>query len=102
MVDGKELEVVKVKSGVSQGTVLGPLMFLIYINDIGAEIKSSIKVFADDCLLYKRIKSPNDANAHQQDLNNFLLWADKWQLKFNTSKSYDLQVTKKKTLTLHL
>ena len=102
VVNGKESEVVKVKSGVPQGTVLGPLMFLIYINDIGAEIKSSIKVFADDCLLYKRIKSPNDANAHQQDLNNFLLWADKWQLKFNTSKSYDLQVTKKKTLTLQL
>ena len=54
VVNGKESEVVKVKSGVPQGTVLGPFMFLIYIkkiNDIGAEIKSSIRLFADDCLL---------------------------------------------------
>ena len=76
MVDGEESGVVKVASGVPQGTVLGPLMFLIFINDIGARIKSSIRLFADDCLLYKRIESPKDANDLQQDLNELLLWAD--------------------------
>ena len=52
-------------------------------------------------MLYKRIKSPNYANDLQQDLNKILLWADKWQLKFNNSKCYDLWVTKKKNPLLY-
>ena len=52
-------------------------------------------------MLYKRLKFPNDANDLQQDLSKLLLWADKWQLKFNTSKCYDLRVTKKKNPLLY-
>jgi hypothetical protein len=58
VVDGEASEPVLVTSGVPQGTVLGPLMFLIYINDIGENLdeRTRIKLFADDCLLYRSIR----------------------------------------------
>ena len=53
MVDGESSSATPVKSGVPQGTVLGPLMFLVYINDINENITSSVRLFADDCVIYK-------------------------------------------------
>ena len=52
LVDGEKSRSVKVKSGVPQGTVVDPLMFLLYINDIGENIGSSVRLFADDSLIY--------------------------------------------------
>jgi len=59
LVDGEKSRSVKVKSGVPQGTVLGPLMFLLYINDIGENIGSSVRLFADDSLIYMAVSSRN-------------------------------------------
>ena len=79
-------EWVKVLSGVPQGSVLGPLLFLIYINDIVMNIESTIKLFADDAKIYRPIKNANDAQVLQNDLKNLENWSRKWLLKFNASK----------------
>ena len=70
IVDGLASVWVPVKSGVPQGTVLGPLMFLIYINDIGDNISSSLRLFANDCILYRTITSSEDSIQLQHDLDN--------------------------------
>ena len=73
--DGKTSNPVPVLSGVPQGTVLGPLMFLLYINDITKDIDSPLRMFADDCLLYRIIESTEDTTKLQQDLNILSEWA---------------------------
>ena len=60
-------KILKVLSGVPQGTVLGPFMFLLHINDISTEIGSFIHLFANDCVLYRVIKSTEDHSYLQQD-----------------------------------
>ena len=68
VLDGEMSDPVSVTSGVPQGTVLGPLMFLLYINDINQNINSKIRLFADDCVLYREINSKLDCLELQQDL----------------------------------
>ena len=58
-----------VSSGVPQGTVLGPLLFLLFVNDLPLCISSSIRLFADDCLLYRTINDSNDSLSLQNDLD---------------------------------
>ena len=72
VVDGEASEPVHVRSGVPQGTVLGPLMFLIYINNIADNMDgaTNIRLFADDCLLYRIIRSSDDTDSLQNDLNS--------------------------------
>ena len=77
---------VSVQSGVPQGTVLGPLMFLLYINDISNNIQSPLRLFADDSLLYRVINTEQDTLQLQQDLDLLSDWAETWQLKFNVNK----------------
>ena len=60
VIEGKTSNETTVTSGVPQGSVLGPLLFLIYINSLSQAVKSSIRLFADDCLIYREIKSAND------------------------------------------
>ena len=59
-VDGKLSEEVCVTSGVPQGSVLGPILFLAYVNDISRNMESTIRLFADDCVIYKTIIKPED------------------------------------------
>ena len=86
VVDGASSQPVSVLSGIPQGTVLGPLMFLLYVNNIAAGISSSLRLFADNCLLYRTIKSTEDSTILQKDLEMLSQWATVWQMKFNVSK----------------
>ena len=81
VVEGERSKDVPVLSGVPQGTVLGPLMFILFINDIGENITSSIKLFADDCLLFREINSEQDAKDLQNDLNDVINWSKHWQMQ---------------------
>ena len=100
-VEGETSRKAHVKPGVPQGTVLGPLMFLLYINDIGDDILSKVRLFADDSLLYLGIECTDDCNPLQKDLDKLVTWASEWQMKFNASKCYVLRITNKKKHVLH-
>jgi hypothetical protein len=78
----------KVLSGIPQGTILGPLLFLIYINDIMDICKngSELFVYADDAKLFSHINSANDVKTLQNDLNNMNNWIKDWSLNLNISK----------------
>ena len=75
-------------SGVSQGTVLGPLLFLIYINDLPLCISPTMRLFADDCFLYCRINSPVDCQNIQKDLDALTKWEKDWQMSFSVDKCH--------------
>ena len=71
-----------VTSSVPQGTVLGPVLFLAYINDITAGVRSSMRLFADDSKVYRIIYDENDEKQLQCDLNTLQKWSENWQLRF--------------------
>ena len=75
-----------VRSGIPQGSVLGPLLFVIFINDLPDAVSSTIKIFADDTKMYRRINSDDDAKLLQSDIDKLYEWTKTWQLKFNAKK----------------
>jgi hypothetical protein len=68
-VGGHLSEEVRITSGVPQGSVLGPLLFLAYVNDVWRNTGSTIRLFADDCIIYKKIINNEDIEDLQKDLN---------------------------------
>ena len=66
-----------------QGTVLGPLLFLCHINDLPEAVKSKVRLFADDCLLYRNINTPQDHITLQEDLRRLKDWAKNWGMRRN-------------------
>ena len=94
VLDGQASDPVPVLSGVPQGSVLGSVLFLIFINDLPDNIRSSVRLFADDCVLYRNIKSPIDCQILQDDLNSLAQWETDWQMKFNVAKCHSMRVTR--------
>jgi len=89
----------KVTSGVPQGSVLGPLLFLIYINDIANGIKSEVRLFADDCALSRVIINTNSCEDLQADLNRISSWCRTWGMKLNSLKCSVVSFSHKKNIT---
>ena len=85
-VNGHDSNFTQVKSGVPQGTVLGPLMSLLYVNGIDYDISSQLQLFADDCILHRVINNEQD-KLLQHDLNLIVRWTESWQMNLNISKS---------------
>ena len=104
--DGEESESVPVTSGVPQGSVLGPILFLIYINDLPDELSSQVRLFADDTAVYLTIGDTEDGKVLQNDLDRLSVWEDRWDMEFNPSKCQVVRVTTSRrlidvTYTLH-
>ena len=95
VVDGQSSKEVTVDSGVPQGTVLGPICFLLHINDLPSVVNSQVRLFADDCLLYRPIKSEQDHLILQKDLEALERWAEDWGMSFNAKKCYVLSIKQK-------
>ena len=66
--------------------MLGPVLFLVFINDLDQGIASNILKFADDTKIFKKVRDNTDSEALQRDLDNVVLWAQKWQMEFNIKK----------------
>ena len=82
----------QVCSGVPQGSVLGPLLFVLYINELPSLVSSSLLMYADDIKLYRCIHSPEDCVILQNDINILFDWSKQWLLSFNISKCKVLHV----------
>ena len=88
----------KVTSGVPQGSVIGPTLFLIYINDLTSHMSSSVQIFADDTKIYRGIQSAEDVQSLQQDLQRVERWSKTWKLCYNTSKCQVLRTGNKRDI----
>ena len=94
--DGEESDVGRVESGVPQGSVLGPSLFLFYINDLPDNLNSTVRLFADDTIVYLTITSQKDCHTLQDDLRKLAIWEDLWKMEFHPDKCTVLTVSKKK------
>ena len=83
-------------SGVPQGTVLAPLLFLCFVNDIPASIQCKIRLYADYILLYSEISSTNDCIRLQNDINYLSNWFETWLLQFNPAKCMHLRISNRR------
>ena len=93
-----------VQAGVPQGSILGPLLFLIYINDIVVDVHvhSTVRLFADDTSLYLIADNPiESARRLNSDLDRMYQWAERWLDKFNAKKSEALLISRKVNKLVH-
>ena len=88
VLEGSASESTLVTSGVPQGSVVGPMLFSIFINDLPDYVSPGccVRMFADDCMVYSKISSEEDSRHIQQDLDALQMWERDWLMKFNPEK----------------
>ena len=97
VLDGESSEEVKVISGVPQGSVLGPLLFLLYINDLPENIQSQVRLFVDDTAVYMTATNMQDSQVLQSDLESLEDWERTWDMEFNPGKCQVIHITHSKS-----
>ena len=85
----------EVSSGVPQGSILGPVLFVIFIYDMPEITHSGIQIFADDAKIFKQVNKPEEAQELQEDINSLVEWAERWQMVFNIGKCEVMHIGKK-------
>lgn len=95
VVNGAQSSVADVTSGIPQGSVVGPLLFVVYINDLPQNIKNDVRMFADDTKLYARSDIESGPQTLQEDLQKLEQWSEKWLLKFHPEKCCVLKLGRK-------
>ena len=102
VLNGETSDWTNVTSGIPQGSVLGPILFLIYINDLPDIVRNIVKLFADDIKLYARVNTECQRDNLQTDINNLVEWSETWQLRFNSSKCKHLHLGNESGFTYHM
>ena len=94
VVEGQRSGTFSVDSGVPQGTVLGPLLLLLHINDLPSVVSSQVRLFADDCLMYCPIEVRGDQEDFQSDLDALQQWGNAWGMRFNAKKCHIMRISR--------
>ena len=101
VLDGDSSTELPVSSGVPQGSVLGPILFLLYINDLPDNIQSNVRLFADDKAVYLTVQGQEDADILQADLNVLQEWEKAWDMEFNPSMCQVLHISRSRRPIKH-
>ena len=91
MVGDAQSDIASVTSGIPQGCVLGPILFITYINDLPNHVLSSVRLFADDTKLFSRSDDKEKSNSLQEDLDRLQDWSEQWLLRFHPEKCHVLK-----------
>ena len=101
VLDGSTSSAKRISAGVPQGSILGPVLFRMFIDDLASHLENDIHLFADDSTFHIAIKNTCDriicAESLQCDLNKFKAWADSWCVTFNTSKTEEMIISRKRS-----
>ena len=100
VIDGATSDKAQVVSGVPQGTVLSPLLFLMFINDLPDTVTSNTRLFADDCIIYRTVKSIQDCLQLQEGLRELATWEETWGMLFHPDKCIVLCITRARSPVL--
>ena len=94
VVDGATSDFIKVKLEVTEGPVLGPCLFIVFINNLADRVASIIRLFADDTTVYRLVASATDQQRLQEDLHKLEQWESEWDMDFHSDKCSILFITR--------
>ena len=94
VLNGNSSDELQGSSGVPQGSVLGPILFLLYINDLPDSLQSQVRLFADDTAMYLTVQGQADSKKLQNDLDILQEWEREWDMEFNPSKCQVVHITR--------